>query len=61
MKKKEKEGVVVTDTTLWRWQENIASVWKVPRQCSLVLMIWEYNNFFNMPMEGPGGYIRAKF
>jgi hypothetical protein len=50
MREREREdswGVVVRDTTVWRGvlpKHNLA-VWKVPRQCPLVLLVKDLINF----------------
>jgi hypothetical protein len=41
-KKREEKGALVRDTLHCggERQENITPVWKVPRQCPLVLLVW---------------------
>jgi hypothetical protein len=46
-KKTTKEGGGSERHYMWgEGQENIISVWKVPRQCPLVLLVWVTCTFF---------------
>jgi hypothetical protein len=53
---RKKVGVIVRDTTFGGGQETICPVWKVPRQCPLVLLVWATCIigiiFFNLTLEG---------
>jgi hypothetical protein len=45
--REESWGVVVRDTTVWRgvYPKHNLAVWKVPRQCPLVLLVKDLTNF----------------
>jgi hypothetical protein len=45
-KKKTKEGGGGSERCYRGGQENITPVWKVPRQCPLVLLVWVTCTFF---------------